>query len=894
MPDSPDYDATQLTPDMSAKFTKLIETLRGLDAKDMEETGTKYKHFIFTDIREASYGVKALASFMIASGYDLRMKQEAKQIKRKGVMVDTKTGATVYTPKEPVQSGSNGFAILQSLPLWKNAMSIDTKKAILGAYNKRPDNVNGELLRIVILDSKYKEGIDLFDVKYVHLLEPAIASSDLIQAVGRATRYCGQKGLHFIPKQGWPLQVYVYHTDLPNRGPFLLGDGQKVDAHDLMLAKSGLDLALMNLTKELTILAITSAVDYDLNYKINNFDLQTALLEEAGVVIAEVLGIKDTQDGGAKDALVNIYTVDDLTPELLTKCQRRQSRLFPFSRARMMEGARALGIRVPNNAKRSFFCTLLAENPKYFEELYNDTRSVRTGLPTPGRATPIDSIDVHSLFPSPKSVASKSKSKSKPKKPLDLGDLADKPFAEFQQGVLDLYTKHTWNAPIVKSGCDTVFAGSLGKPVNFTQTQDFVRHYLTPNSPFKGLLAWHSVGTGKTCMAVAAATTHFEKAGYSILWVTRNALMADVYKNIFGSVCSIPIMEKIQEGVELPKDLSAQKRMLSRAWFAPISYRTFQNALEGKNELGRMLKKKHADPLHKTFLIMDEVHKLQDGDLGAAESANFSVIQKYIHESYTTSIEDSVRPLLMTATPITDSPKDLFELLNTLIPSDARRFMPFDTFRETYTDDKGVISADGRKYFQTRAKGLISYLNRELDPTTFAQPQFHTIRIGVSATVAPSLEALAEKCMAGIPPEEVFAEEEDCSKLTAQMEKDIYMVEAKNMVPKERRELIRHIKGTYKQRIRDCKAAGRATRKARKAATKKLLKETRRCYAFEKKAYKKSFDRSQQTALEGCFGKRPTLDMVSRDEFDTEVQRRRKEGSMDHASVGAVRTPLTG
>ena len=120
------------------------------------------------------------------------------------------------------------------------------------------------------------------------------------------------------------------------------------------------------------------------------------------------------------------------------------------------------------------------------------------------------------------------------------------------------------------------------------------------------------------------------------------------------------------------------------------------------------------------------------------------------------------------------------------------------------------------------------------------------------------------------------------------------MVDAKNMVPKERRELIRHIKSTYKHRIRDCKAAGRATRKARKAATKKLLKETRRCYTFEKKAYKKSFDRSQQTALAGCFGKRPTLDMVSRDEFDTEVQRRRKEGSMDHASVGAVRTPLNG
>ena len=56
-------------------------------------------------------------------------------------------------------------------------------------------------------------------------------------------------------------------------------------------------------------------------------------------------------------------------------------------------------------------------------------------------------------------------------------------------------------------------------------------------------------------MAVAAATTHFEQAGYTILWVTRNALMADVYKNIFGAVCSIPIIEKLKT-TELPETLA--------------------------------------------------------------------------------------------------------------------------------------------------------------------------------------------------------------------------------------------------------------------------------------------------------------------------------------------------
>ena len=37
---------------------------------------------------------------------------------------------------------------------------------------RRPDNVYGENIRIILMDGGYKEGIDLFDIKYVHIFEP--------------------------------------------------------------------------------------------------------------------------------------------------------------------------------------------------------------------------------------------------------------------------------------------------------------------------------------------------------------------------------------------------------------------------------------------------------------------------------------------------------------------------------------------------------------------------------------------------------------------------------------------------------------------------------------------------------------------------------------------------
>ena len=953
MPDSTSYDPSILTKEVSAKFTTLIDKIRQLDSVDMQQYGTKFKHFIYTDIRESAYGAKAMASFLIANGFDLCMNVEEKLIKRRGKMVKTKHGETKFQLKDAIPKGSERFAILQSLPLWKNSLTVETKKDILRTFNARPENIHGEQLRIIVLDSKFKEGIDLFDVKYVHLLEPAIANSDLKQAVGRATRFCGQKGLAFLPNKGWQLQVYIYSLSLPNRVPFQLGspEQERIDAHDLMMAKSGLDLALLNIVKELTILAISSAVDYDLNYKINYFQAMAAVLDatdHSDTIVAEVIHPQEKQEkkpnyterfGGARKktelpTLVEIHSVKDITPELLKKCHRRKSKLYPFSRARMEREAKRLGMKVPKGAKRSWYCDQLVSNPNYLDILLKsevDKASI-TGLSNSPRniedfetlqsirstevegnndrsisnyenpfnsirSSPSQSMQRNSMTPYLNSISSSPSSSMKEAitpssldesyvkpntvspytnallrvrklfpSPLEedelpsiqdffeaheakaefyalLRSLKNLPFYEFQRAILQLYGKFKWDSPIVTNACLDAKMGQQGKPVSFTKTQDFVRHYLSPELPFKGILAWHSVGTGKTCMAIAAASTEFEKAGYSILWVTRNSLMADVYKNMFGSVCSIPLIEKIEnEGLVLPSGLSNQKKLLPKTWFPPISYRTFQNALEGKNELGRQLKiQKPNDPLHKTFLIMDEIHKLQDGDLGAAESANFQVIQKFIHQSYAKSGKDSVRPLLMTATPITDSPRELFEILNTLIAKEEERFPPFEEFREKYTTEDGSITEQGKEYFHDRAKGLISYLNREYDPTTFTQPEFHKIIVNIADTSIPTVSDILERCAPAHYEPEISTDV-----LEEEYQSQVNAIESSNLPKKEKRAELALRKRMFTEKKKQAKKMNALTRKNR-------LKETRVCYNEYKKQNKVV---GQMSAIQGCFDKK--------------------------------------
>jgi hypothetical protein len=70
------------------------------------------------------------------------------------------------------------------------------------------------------------------------------------------------------------------------------------------------------------------------------------------------------------------------------------------------------------------------------------------------------------------------------------------------------------------------------------------------------MLLFHSVGTGKTCTAIATATTSFEKEGYNILWVTRHTLINDIWKNMFNQVCHIGLRDKIRDDkLKLPNKI---------------------------------------------------------------------------------------------------------------------------------------------------------------------------------------------------------------------------------------------------------------------------------------------------------------------------------------------------
>ena len=261
--------------------------------------------------------------------------------------------------------------------------------------------------------------------------------------------------------------------------------------------------------------------------------------------------------------------------------------------------------------------------------------------------------------------------------------------------------------------------------ITLNPTQTFIADYFTPASPYKGILLWHSVGTGKTCTGVATASSSFEKEGYSILWVTRTTLKGDVWKNIFDQICHVILVDEINKGLIVPEDMSERKRLLSKSWLEPMSYKQFSNLLAGKNAIYDILLERNGarDILYKTLIIIDEAHKLYGGDLKPTERPNMEIMENLISNSYKVSGANSCKLLIMTATPFTNSPLELFALTNLFMTHESEKITTNkEEFKKQYMTSQNILSESGVKVLANKLSGYISYLNREKDPTQFAQP----------------------------------------------------------------------------------------------------------------------------------------------------------------------------
>lgn len=57
--------------------------------------------------------------------------------------------------------------------------------------------------------------------------------------------------------------------------------------------------------------------------------------------------------------------------------------------------------------------------------------------------------------------------------------------------------------------------------IELQEQQKFIRDYINQETPFRGLLVWHGLGSGKTCGSIAVANTFKNKEKVIVLQIGR-------------------------------------------------------------------------------------------------------------------------------------------------------------------------------------------------------------------------------------------------------------------------------------------------------------------------------------------------------------------------------------
>ena len=257
--DKPTFNPEKLLeslPQVSPKMISLLKNIQELDKRDYQRDQKLYKHMIYSGV-SGGFGSKMIASCMIASGY---------------LLVNKPVGSKIGLDQSIIKTEDEAkLALLSSTAIWNNSTGPTFTKETLAVFNKRPENTHGDSIRFIILDSGFTEGVDLFDVKYVHMFEEQLTDSAFIQARGRSLRFKGQCGLHFKENTGWEVQVfnYILYRPLPRR-PFEFTAGKESIIEFLKKENKELEYK-QNLEKNLTKLLQEGSVDYYLNKEINEY-----------------------------------------------------------------------------------------------------------------------------------------------------------------------------------------------------------------------------------------------------------------------------------------------------------------------------------------------------------------------------------------------------------------------------------------------------------------------------------------------------------------------------------------------------------------------------------------------------------------------------------------------
>lgn len=219
--------------------------------------------------------------------------------------------------------------------------------------------------------------------------------------------------------------------------------------------------------------------------------------------------------------------------------------------------------------------------------------------------------------------------------------------------------------------------------------QLFVSKYLDINSPYKNMLLYHGLGSGKTLNALALIDT-YQKAtgfGFNVFILLKASLKLSVWDKEYGDIW----------------DEQNKKHMLDTMKFisydAPNADKLFMDAV------------RQSDTSKKNLFIIEEAHNfiknVYSNVVGGGGKRAVTIYEYLIQDQ---KENDGTRILLLSGTPAINEPFELAILFNLLRPDIfPKNEILFNQEFITMTQNYKQLNPARKNMFQRRIMGLVSY-----------------------------------------------------------------------------------------------------------------------------------------------------------------------------------------
>jgi hypothetical protein len=309
------------------------------------------------------------------------------------------------------------------------------------------------------------------------------------------------------------------------------------------------------------------------------------------------------------------------------------------------------------------------------------------------------------------------------------------------------------------------FADTLSKPFDpeinpclsneefeTSPVQRFVASFLHPQTPYRGMLLYHGVGVGKTCAAILTAEGYLEQFPYKkIIIIAPRNIQPGFFRTIFDSSRLVIGSDEEQNRVGgclgdlylnltnnlFTRDKSKIERDVLRlikkryAFFGYLQFANFIRSITNKivsTNNKKIDDEKIAVAIRREFnyhmIIIDEAHNLRDVD-GVEKEEDIDTVEIDVAESkagkmltpYLTSVlrlAEGIKLMLMTATPMFNSVREIVFLLNRFLINEKReQIKDGEIF-----DGNGDVKPDADAILGKYASAYISFMRGE-NPNSF-------------------------------------------------------------------------------------------------------------------------------------------------------------------------------